>query len=87
MTDSFSPEPLIRIVDDEPEVDEGLGFLLSFEGLVDTGETSPLTCRPLDPPLTARSYLIRRKNATVTPIAERFLAVLRELVSPRESRR
>lgn len=68
-------------------VREGLGFLLSFEGLVDTGETSPLTCRPLDPPLTARSYLIRRKNATVTPIAERFLAVLRELVSPRESRR
>ena len=67
-------------------VREGLGFLLSFEGLVDTGETSPLTCRPLDPPLTARSYLIRRKNATVTPIAERFLAVLRELVSPRESR-
>lgn len=68
-------------------VREGLGFLLSFEGLVDTGETSPLTCRPLDPPLTARSYLIRRKNATVTPIAERFLTVLRELVSPRESRR
>ena len=68
-------------------VREGLGFLLSFEGLVDTGETSPLTCRPLDPPLTARSYLIQRKNATVTPIAERFLTVLRELVSPRESRR
>ena len=68
-------------------VREGLGFLLTFEGLVDTGETSPLTCRPLDPPLTVRSYLIRRKNATVTPIAERFLTVLRELVSPRESRR
>ena len=28
MTDSFRPEPLIRIVDDDPEVAEGLGFLL-----------------------------------------------------------
>lgn len=61
-------------------VREGLGFLLSFEGLVDTGETSSLTCRPLDPPLTAHSYLVWRRNASVTPIAERFLAVLRELV-------
>ena len=61
-------------------VREGLGFLLTFEGLVDTGETSSLTCRPLDPPLTAHSYLVWRRNASVTPIAERFLAVLRELV-------
>lgn len=28
MTDSFRPEPLIRIVDDDPEVAEGLAFLL-----------------------------------------------------------
>ena len=62
-------------------VREGLGFLLTFEGLVDTGETSSLTCRPLDPPLTAHSYLIWRRNATVTPIAERFLAVLRRLLA------
>lgn len=62
-------------------VREGLGFLLTFEGLADTGETSSLTCRPLDPPLTAHSYLIWRRNATVTPIAERFLAVLRRLLA------
>lgn len=62
-------------------VREGLGFLLTFEGLVDTGETSSLTCRPLDPPLTAHSYLIWRRNTTVTPIAERFLAVLRRLLA------
>lgn len=61
-------------------VREGLGFLLTFDDLVDTGETSPLTFRPLEPPLTARSYLIRRKNASVTPIAERFLKVLRALL-------
>lgn len=62
-------------------VREGLGFLLTFEGLVDTGESSPLACRPLEPALTVRSYLIWRKNASVTPIAERFLGVLRELVA------
>lgn len=62
-------------------VREGLGFLLTFDGLVDAGETSPLTFRPLDPPLTAHSYLIWRRNATVTPIAERFLTVLQTLLA------
>lgn len=62
-------------------VREGLGFLLTFDGLVDAGETSPLTFLPLDPPLTAHSYLIWRRNATVTPIAERFLTVLQTLLA------
>lgn len=61
-------------------VREGLGFLLTFDGLVDTGAESPLAFRPLDPPLTARSRLIWRRNASVTPIAERFLSVLKNLL-------
>ena len=55
---------------------EGLGYLLTFDHLVDTSPESGLVFRPLDPPLENAMYLIWKKQQVFTPIAERFIAEL-----------
>lgn len=60
---------------------EGLGYLLTLEHLVDTSDGSGLVFRPLAPELELRFYLIWNKYQTFTPIAERFLTLVRELFS------
>ena len=54
-------------------VREGLGYLLSFDRLVDTSEGSGLLFRPLAPRLTTKLYLVWKKEPAFSPIAERFL--------------
>ena len=56
---------------------EGLGYLLTFDRLVDTSPDSGLTFRPLDPRLETKLYLAWKKYQTLTPIAERFLERVR----------
>ena len=58
-------------------VREGLGYLLTFRHLIDTTPGSGLVFRPLKPKLEAGLYLIWKKYQVFTPIAERFLAMLR----------
>lgn len=58
-------------------VREGLGYQLSFRNLVDTSEGSGLTFRPLYPQLDIKLYLIWNRFQAFTPIAERFLAQVR----------
>ncbi len=53
---------------------EGLGYLLTFDHLVDTSPGSGLTFRFLEPKLETRMYLAWNKYQTFTPIAERFLS-------------
>ena len=55
---------------------EGLGYLLTFEYLVDTSESSGLVFRPLVPTLETNMYIIWRKHHAFTPIAERFIQQL-----------
>ena len=55
-------------------VREGLGYLLTFDHLIDTSPTSGLVFRPLTPRLETKLFLIWKKYQTFTPIAERFLA-------------
>ena len=57
---------------------EGLGYLLTFDHLVDTGEKSGLVFRPLFPTLETSMYIIWKKRQIFTPIAERFLTSLQE---------
>ena len=57
---------------------ERLGYLLTFDRLVDTSPGSGLTFRPLLPRLETRLYLVWKKYQTFSPIAERFLRQLRE---------
>ena len=62
-------------------VREGLGFLLTFDGLIDTSPESGLVFRPLTPRLETGIYLIWRKAQAFTPIAQRLLASLKEGLS------
>lgn len=52
---------------------EGLGYMLTFDKLIHEGEGSGLCFRPLTPALETKLYLIWRKKAALSPIAERFL--------------
>lgn len=54
-------------------VKEGLGYLLTFDGLVDTSENSGLCFRPLRPRLETKMYIIWKKYQMFTPIAELLL--------------
>lgn len=51
-------------------VKEGVGYMLSFDNLIDTGTNSPLTFRPLNPSLETKMYVIWKKYQVFTPIAE-----------------
>ncbi|MCM1385758.1 MAG: LysR family transcriptional regulator [Bacillus sp. (in: Bacteria)] len=54
-------------------VKEGLGYLLTFQHLIDARPGSGLVFRPLSPKLDAALYLIWKKQQAFTPIAERLL--------------
>ncbi len=51
-------------------VKEGVGYLLSFDRLIDVSEESSLTFRPLDPSLETNMYVIWKKYQVFSPIAE-----------------
>lgn len=59
-------------------VKEGLGYLLTFEHLIDTSPDSGLVFRPLTPRLETKLFLIWKKYQVFTPIAEKMLEKLRE---------
>lgn len=58
-------------------VKEGLGYMLTFEHLADTGADSALCFRPLEPPLETKMYIIWKKYQIFTPIAERLLEMFK----------
>jgi len=51
----------------------GLGYLLTFDKLIDVSSESGLVFRPLTPCLETKLYLVWKKYQPFTPIAERFL--------------
>jgi DNA-binding transcriptional LysR family regulator len=57
---------------------ERLGYLLTFDKLIDTSEQSGLVFRPLSPRLETNLFLVWKKHQTFSPIASRFLAQIRE---------
>ena len=64
---------------------EGLGYLLTFDHLIDTSEKSGLVFRPFDPPLVIKQYIIFNKYQSFTPIAQRFLEQIRESFAQKEN--
>lgn len=58
-------------------VKEGLGYLLTFEHIINTSPDSGLVFRPLAPRLETNIYLIWKKYQVFTPISERFLEMLK----------
>ena len=55
---------------------EGLGYLLTLENLIHTGNETGLVFRPLKPPLKSLLYVAWKKYHVFTPMAERFLKKL-----------
>ena len=55
----------------------GLGYLLTFDGLIDMSPESGLVFVPLYPRLETKLYLVWKKFQTLTPVAERFLMQMR----------
>lgn len=58
-------------------VDEGLGYALCFDKLINT-QGSSLTFRPLDPPILAEATVVWKKYQVFSPAAELFLERLRQ---------
>ena len=58
-------------------VKEGLGHMLSFDKLADTGADSELCFRPLTPPLKTKMFVIWKRYQVFTPIAELLLNELK----------
>lgn len=61
---------------------EHLGYLVTFDKLVDTSPGSGLTFRPLTPRLETKLYLVWKKYQTFSPIAERFLTQIKTAFLP-----
>ena len=66
-------------------VREGLGYLLTFDRLLDTSPGSGLAFRPLEPPLKTELYLVWKKYPVFSPMAQRFLTQLQEEFLPVET--
>ena len=60
---------------------EHLGYLLTFDKLVDTSANSGLVFRPLTPKLETNLYLIWKRYQTFSPIAERFITHMHQTLS------
>lgn len=58
-------------------VKEGLGYLLAFEQLIDTGADSELCFRPLVPRLETKMFIIWKKYQVFSPIAGLLLDKLK----------
>ena len=54
-------------------VREGLGYVLTFDKLVDTSEQSELCFRPLTPTLETKLYVVWKKYQMFSPAAELLL--------------
>ena len=60
---------------------EGLGYVLTFDNLVDTSEQSELCFRPLIPELKTKLYVIWKKYQLFSPAAELLLEDMKRAFS------
>ncbi len=58
-------------------VQEGFGYALTFDGLVNTDELSDLCFRPLEPELLVPMYIIWKKYQVFTPVASLLIEELK----------
>lgn len=58
-------------------VKEGLGYMLTFDNLVNTEASSDFCFRPLEPVLETKMYVIWKKYQVFTPIAELLLEMMK----------
>lgn len=61
---------------------EGLGYVLSFDKLADTGPGSGLCFRPLSPPLETLLFVVWRRHQHLTPASQVFLGKMQDHFLP-----
>lgn len=66
-------------------VEEGLGYAICFDKIINTSGNSNLVFRPLNPPLDVEMYLIWKKYQVFSKPAEKFLQTLRKTLSESDS--
>ncbi|MDO5336863.1 MAG: LysR family transcriptional regulator [Eubacteriales bacterium] len=59
-------------------VEEGLGYAISFDKLLNISGDSGLVIRPLNPPLEVKMYLVWKKYQVFSKAADKFLQTLHE---------
>ena len=63
-------------------VEDGLGYALCFDRLINVSGDSALCFRPLFPELHARGTLIWKRYQVLSPVVRLFIQTLRELTPP-----
>ena len=61
-------------------VEEGIGYALGLERLVNTSESSPLCFRPLEPKLEVGLDIVWKKEQFFSPSSKLFLSKLQEKI-------
>lgn len=67
-------------------VEEGLGYVIGFDKIINTSGSSDLCFRPLKPALENEMSLVWKKYQVFSKPCEKFLAVLREVLEPGRER-
>lgn len=67
-------------------VEEGLGYVIGFDKIINTSSSSDLCFRPLKPGLENEMSLVWKKYQVFSKPCEKFLAVLREVLEPGRER-
>ena len=61
-------------------VEEGLGYAVCFDRIINTSSDSILTFRPLSPPIEIEMYMIWKKYQVFSKPAEKFLMMMQEYI-------
>lgn len=61
-------------------VEDGVGYALCFDKLINTAGDSPLVFRPLTPPLSAKGRLIWKKYQIFSPAVQLFIDQMQEII-------
>ncbi len=62
-------------------VEDGLGYAICFDKLINTSGDSPLCLRPIIPPIKNAGYLIWKKYQIFTPAVQMFIDRIRDMIS------
>ena len=63
--------------------EDGVGYALCFDKLINTAGDSPLVFRPLTPPLSAKGRLIWKKYQIFSPAVQLFIDQMQEIIPAR----
>ena len=64
-------------------VEEGMGYVLTFNHLIYTGQDSNLCFRPLEPVLESPMYIVWKKYQVFSPVAQILLNELKKSYLPK----